>query len=367
MIGLLVIAMVNLSIVSADPTALVANGVNLVRAIQENPRMAVENVKIEKAKLNLESARSAEISIESTRETFKKYGIDLEPEEALEFDLIQYTTYKRADLGVQLTAMGSQITKNAVELGMRELYLGTYSAKLSLAVQEQKLLIANKKLALEVQKQKKGVSTALAVKDLAQGVKLAKLERDKVQLQLTRLSRQLQQMAGQGVLLEAQKYAPDTLQIKDYYLAQMDNRMEVKSLKLQNDMDTLVLPYYEKDKRLTIQKNKTTYDQTVARIGQRNLQIKVAKLKLDQELERAIQDISGTVRQEVSLKAQLKLLENQMANVKTMVSKGLVPALQLEEMSVGQMELKNAIQLVQMQYNLKRIKLNYATSVGPAY
>lgn len=360
LVGVLIVGLLTNSFVFAE-------GVSLAQAIQGNPRNALEEIKVERAKYNLASAKTAEIDIVGTRKQLAKYGIRLEPAEALQFDLVEFTVYKKAEIGLELSTLGAQLAKNAVELGIRELYLGAYSSQLDVTLKTKKRDLANKKYTIERDKLKRGYATQLSVNEAQLKLQSADLDLLQAKAQLERLQLQLEQLTGKSVTLTAQAAAGKPSTDSQYYKAMLSNRMEVKSLVLQNKMDELVLPYYEKDNRLKIAENQKTYNQLKEGIAKREAESRIAGIKIEEELDRALVDIAATERRLASLKSQLKLLDQQRTKVSNLVKQGLVPAIQLDELAIGRTELENGLKLLQMQYNLKCQKLIFATSIGPAY
>ena len=327
----------------------------------------IERLKIEKAELNLISAQLGENEIKGTRELFDKYSISSSVKEELEFDLIQFTTVKRTELGIELQKKTSQVTLNAIGLGARELYMGVFSAKQNIVLKTAKRDLSLQKLENEKSKRKAGVSLAFTLDSSTLDLKKAQQELALAKGQYARLYGQLKQMTGVDVEISAQKLNQSSVSTIDTYVLGIDNRMEIQANVIQNQMASLALPYYEKKNVLAYPDLKKNYDDIKREIAYRETMIKMDRLTIRQELERAIVDIKVAKNQIESLKSQKVQLTKRAHDLKVMAAKGLVSSIQVKELEVGILELDHGLNMAIMNYNLKRIKLNYATSIGPAY
>lgn len=335
--------------------------------LKSQSKADIEALKLKKAELSLISAQLAENEIKGTRETMDKYGIPIDPLDALQFNIIQYTTVKKATLGLELQRKTSQVTRNAVNLGLRDLYMGVFAAKQGVTLKAAKKDLAALKLSLEEAKLKKGVSSRLALKGFELDLKRATFDLTKAQGDYNKLYQQLVQMAGSDVKIEGQSMTAGSVGPIETYTKGIDNRIEIQANRLQNEMAALALPYYEVNNILAYPDKKKEYDDTKREIAYREALIEKDRLAIRQELERAVVAVKSARNQIENLKLQRNQLSQRRRDIEAMVKKGLVTKVQLMDLDLGLMELDHGLNLAIMNYNIKRLKLNYATSIGPGY
>lgn len=317
--------------------------------------------------LALQNAVTIQNDVQSSIDLMNDYNIRQSKPEALELKIIANTTLDKTRLGNQIKDMGYLIEENATFLGFRKLYLGAFSAQKTLELEQLKYANQQHIYSAEQVKHDKGMITSLQLKQSEQALIKAENAVKLAQIDFDGIYAKLNNMAHGEVILSAETAKVDAMQPIDYYLNFIDNRFEIKSLVIKNQIKALELPYYEEEYNFTNAQIVEDYDAIKDDIKLNELNIEQQRYAIKKELQQAYIDIEQATNQLSTLKQKLTDIHARYQQMQVLLDKGYISQAELNAFKVNIKQLDNAYQLASISFNTKRLAFTYATSVGPVY
>ena len=369
-VGLLLAGLITGSVGFADGDVIQFSEIE--KAINENNRQIQQQIAdTELLRLQKETLDEQKESMESLSPLMGSLSSLLGGQTA--WELISLTEYVPAqlDMGIKLSEMGEQITRNSVILGARQLVMGIMQSqqamrRLAENVENQQANWERVQISFE-----RGMATETDRFKAQADLEEAKLKLERAEMDKKDYTRRLNQLMGKPIESELYFLREQVLQApllaESTYLQSADQeRFEIVQLQ-----ELLVL----KDQEIGLY---DTYglrdDASLSKVYNR---LKVEREQLVLQLNEAKEDISVEVKtayrkavianqQQIAIAANRDAKRIFLANLKKQRQEGFVSDAVFEGTENGLKELEEGADLVSLQYNTARMALDFASGVGPS-
>jgi len=267
------------------------------------------------------------------------------------------------------------ITQNTLNVSLRGVYLGLFSAKSDLNLKQKKLVLAENIHNQDLIRQKNGSLTELDMEESEYNLLKVQKGADSSGRNYDNAVRNFDQFVGLPVktqfseILYEEKLNVPALKDVDYYIqTALAERFDMISINTQISL---------KEKEKAIIETHTSYKvYTRAQDEYEALLNDMERLGMDKESTRlsitdgiraAYVEIVNTGKSVVNLKNTLQLQNNRLASVKAEYGAGLVSKNLLDQTGTGVDEMENAYNAALFDYNTKLMKFKNATGIGPGY
>ncbi|MCK8061243.1 MULTISPECIES: TolC family protein [unclassified Fusibacter] len=359
-IGIISCALITSQLAFAQP-------ILLSTAIDSSDSFVENELQANLDKFAIQSAVSTQNNIENLLSMYKKYNIRMDNSEELNFVILANTTLDKTLIGNEIKAMGYRLAENATYLGARNLSLAVLSAKQSTDLALLKLETSEAKLEAAQKKYELGLITNLDLQEEVLSNRMLVNELKEAQTTYADLNAKLTDLAGAEVIVVREEPISADLQPLEYYSKLSENRFEIKQLQKTNELLALDLPYYQLENYLYSKNVKEDYNDLQRTIELNHLKIESSGYQIENEIRDAYFDLQSSRNSLIALKAQLDSLRTRYAQMQNNYNLGLISSIMLKEFSQNVMQLENGYYLAAYDYNTKRLRLNYAVSIGPAY
>ncbi|MFZ5989646.1 MAG: TolC family protein [Bacillota bacterium] len=266
-------------------------------------------------------------------------------------------------------------TEKALELGLRDLYLGFMKAHRDYDMGLKKLELAKKKYNVSKLRFDQG--------------HISKLEFEEAEYNLTKSQKDMEAAArskenmlrtfnsyigvpidtGYDKVIYKELSSGLVLKPVDYYIEKaLSERLEITSLMEEIKLKELHLSILKKNRANEIYvKIRKEYDDVSRELESLKIKLEKAKLDVEDDIKSAYIDIKKEGYNVKSMAETLNMQKRSYEKLESQYKQGLMPRIALDEMEIGLRELKNGFDLVVYGYNTKLMKLNEAAGIGPAY
>ncbi len=316
--------------------------------------------------LSLQSIMAQQSDIKAGLRLINDYQLGQGIVEEFQTELALTTLLDKAKLANRIKQAGYKVEQNATLLAARQLYLAVLKAKLDTELAQLEYDNAQDIQAAEQIKRQHGIITELdylrVVNQAAaagNSLKLAQIEYDKTYGKLVNL------LHG-DVLIEVEQPRLSALPPVDYYLAQIDNRLEIQQPQLQTEIIDLDLPLYSK-RFLVVRDIRRDREALLLDRERQQLLLDEARHQIKKEVQAAYLSVEQMINEVASLTTKLADLRTRLDQMELLYRQGVVSQQKLNQFKITVKQLENGYYLKACALNTQRLALQMATSVGPAY
>lgn len=331
------------------------------------------------AKDNYNNAADKAMGINTVSTTVKVMGMDMtihyEPYVSMLLTQQKELLPEQMKLTWEMTRDSGNVTRNALIIGLRGLYLGLYSAD-----NEYKLKLKKLELAQTINKQdeiklQNGMISDIDKAESDYNLLKAQKDADAAQRSYDNMLRSFNSFLGISLdtkydeIVYEEQYNPSVLKPLNYYVDKgVASRLDVIGANKQ-------LALLEKKKEImdrfplslnTVSARKD-YDNLPRDIESQQLKLDKAKLDVEKEIKDAYVEVSIAGKNVENMKKTLDLQKKTLESTKKKFQAGFLPKTMLDQLQIGVEELENGYKAMIFDYNTKLMKLENAAGLGPAY
>ncbi|GAE89833.1 TolC family protein [Acetivibrio straminisolvens] len=275
----------------------------------------------------------------------------------------------------KMTDNGRIVTEKALSLGLRDLYLGFMKADMDYQLSMEKLKLQEKKYNTAKLKAQDGLISGIQLEEAEYDYLKAKKDVEKNKRSRENMQRTVNSYIGVPIdtaydkVLYSELTRNLTLNPVEFYIEKaLENRLEITSLIEEIKIKEQHLEILGKGRAKDIYPDiRNEYEDVSLEIE--TLQVRLDKVKYDVEnnIKSAYIDV---IKEKDNMDILLQTLNMQKRNfekLKAQHKQGLIPEMILLEVELGLKELQNGFNLTVYNYNTKKMKLEEAAGLGPAY
>lgn len=344
-----------------------ADTINLSQAIERLPIKAENKLQRQIDLMDMQLAVDVENGNRSYTELIKEYDLADSQESALQRKIASEISVEKTAIGNQMKDLQYNLEENVAQLKLRAAYVAALSAKMDTELKQLHLEAATRDYQLaEVQYQRGDITSAdFEVKKIA--LNNAEIEKRLADVNYKKFREELNAMVGAEVLIAPEAAQTVDLADLDYYKSKAGNNIRVRIPQLKNEMIQLETPFYE-----------NRYLQKNPRIARANddlwrdydfnkLDVKAARLEIEQDIDRAYTDVSATILKVKNLETDLNASKDRLVQMEQLEKSGTISQKRVYDFKIEQKKLENAYLLSAFDLNSKRQALMYSISIGPLY
>lgn len=293
-------------------------------------------------------------------------------DDELQFVKLRDLTPEQARYQNETVHASKQITINTLKVSLREIYFGLDNAESNLSIKNQRLRMAEKKLAEAKVKEQQGLIDKLELAEIDYEFLKAGKEVDIAKREITKLQLKMNSMAGLD-LNQAQaafSESPRTEKLKsvDHYIENaLKNRFEIIDLNRQILLKELEIGLFEAGGYLDSEEARQDYRYVTYDYQKLMTRIDMVRNEIEAEIRQAYHDIAAVEGQITQLQNSLKNAQEGLRIMAKRYGGGLIDESVLVETELSTKEMENQLKALQSTYNTKRLKLDYASQIGPGY
>lgn len=268
-----------------------------------------------------------------------------------------------------------RLTRNRLIIGLRDIYLGLYSAKNDMTIMQKKHELARKMYEQDEIRHKRGM---ISETDLAE----SDYNRLKAKAELKASKRNYDNMLRSFItytgiepdttfdeIIYNEQYNEKRLKQSDYYTKKaLQSRMEIVSLENQIMLLEKKLEIMDRiSESLNITATRNDYKRTIADLEQLKVKAEAVRLEVEEGINEAYIMAADAEKKVIGMKKMLELQKGNIENMKERYQTGLISRTVLDQAQISYEEFKNSYDYALYDYNTTLMKLEFAAGIGPAY
>lgn len=268
-----------------------------------------------------------------------------------------------------------RLTRNRLIIGLRDIYLGLYSAKNDMTIKQKKHELAQKMYEQDEIRYKRGM---ISETDLAE----SDYNRLKAKAELKASKRNYDNMLRSFItytgiepdttfdeIIYNEQYNEKRLKQSDYYTKKaLQSRMEIVSLENQIMLLEKKLEIMDRiSESLNITATRNDYKRTIADLEQLKVKAEAVRLEVEEGINEAYIMAADAGKKVIGMKKMLELQKGNIENMKERYQTGLISRTVLDQAQISYEEFKNSYDYALYDYNTTLMKLEFAAGIGPAY
>lgn len=277
--------------------------------------------------------------------------------------------------GMNLTEKSEVLTKNALGLALRDVYMGLLAGSRDYNMKLSKYELDKKKHEVGKLRYERGLISDLEYEEVKYEFLKSQKVIDEANRSLENMKRTFNSFIGvsldtryENPIYEETKQLVKLKPVEDYIDKALKERIEIVSISEDIKLKELYLSILETDRANEIYvRFGKEYQKTKRELESLKIKLEKAKLEVENNIKKAYIDIK---KESFNVESMLKTLDMQkrsLERVKLQYKQGLVAKIMVEEFEFGIKELSNGYDLVLYGYNTKLKKLEAASGIGPAY
>jgi len=267
------------------------------------------------------------------------------------------------------------VTEKALSLGLRDLYLGFMKADMDYQLSLEKLELQEKKYNAAKLKAQEGLISGIESEEAEYNYLKAKKDVEKYKRSRENMQRSINSYIGVPIdtaydkVLFSELTRNLTLKPVEYYTeAAVENRLEITSVIEEIKIKEQNLEILEKGRAKDIYPDiRKEYEDVLREIEALKVRLDKAKYDVENNIKSAYIDAIKEGDNLDNMLATLNMQKRSFEKLKAQQNQGLIPEMIIEEAELGLKELQNGFNLVVYNYNTKKMKLEEAAGLGPAY
>jgi len=305
----------------------------------------------------------------------EKHYIKFEQETKMYLTLQKELSPEQMKLSWEMEKAKGTITRNSMTIGLRNLYLGLYSAD-----NNRKLAQKKYELAQNIYKQDKIRLERGLISDidfLVSEHNLIKAEKavDAAERNYENMLRSFNSFIGVELetkynnIIYDEKFDESKLKpCEEYVKKALKIRLEITGIEKQLSLLERQKSIMDRfPKMLSIPTIREDYDDILLQIDILSLGLESARLNTAKEIEEAYVEVDAVKKHVLNIKNMLDIQKNNLDNMKKRYESGMVSKNMLDQAQISYDEMENNYKALLFDYNTKLMKLEYAAGVGPGY
>jgi len=267
------------------------------------------------------------------------------------------------------------VTEKALSLGLRDLYLGFLKADMDYQLSLKKLKLQEKKYNAAKLKAESGLISGIEFEEAEYDYLKAEKDVEKCKRNRENMQRSINSFIGVPIdtaydkVLYSELTRNLTLNPVEYYIeAALENRLEIANITEQIKIKEQHLEILGKSRAKEIYPDiRKEHEDTSLEMESLQVQLDKAKYEVENNIKSAYIDVIKERDNMDSLLATLNMQKRSYEKLKAQYEQGLISETVLLEMELAIEELQNGFNLTVYNYNTKKMKLEEAAGLGPAY
>jgi len=270
---------------------------------------------------------------------------------------------------------GRIVTEKALSLGLRDLYLGFMKSDMDYRLSLEKLELQEKKYNAAKLKAEKGLISGIELEEAEYDYLKAKKDVEKYKRSRENMQRSINSYIGVPIDTAYDKVLfseyTRNLVVKplEYYTeAALENRLEIISVAEEIKTKEKHLEILEIGRAKDIYPDiRKEYEDVLLEIETLKVKLEKARYDVENNIKSAYIDVIKEKDNMDNLMATLNMQKRNFERLKARYEQGFIPETVIEEMELAIEELQNGVNLTVYNYNTKKMKLEEAAGLGPAY
>lgn len=268
-----------------------------------------------------------------------------------------------------------RLTRNRLIIGLRDIYLGLYSAKNDMTIRQKKYELAQKMFEQDEIRFERGMisETGLAESDYNRLKAKAELEASK--RNYDNMLRSFITYTGIesdttfDEIIYDEQYNEKRLKQSDYYTKKaLQSRMEITSLENQImllEKKTEIMDRIPQSLNITATRN--DYKTAIADLEQLKVKIEAVRLEVEEGINEAYIMAADSEKKIIGMKKMLDLQKSNLESMKKRYQTGLISKIALDQAQISYEEFKNSYDYALYNHNTTLMKLEFTAGIGPAF